>query len=69
MRRPGFDTRLISWIAGSPSLYLSCTTISVMPGRTVLRLYARMKPSRCSTSSTRSCSFEPRATMLPFFAR
>src|SRR5258706_15634141 len=58
MRRPGFDTREISRITGSPSTYLSSMRNSDTPGRTCSRLKPRMYPSRFSTSSTLARIFE-----------
>src|SRR5216683_7748050 len=52
MRRPGFDTRDISRMTGSPSTYLSSIRSSATPGRTCSRVKPRMYPSRFSTSST-----------------
>src|SRR3954451_6940889 len=58
MRRPGFETREISRMTGSPSTYFNSILSSAMPGRTCSRLQPRMYPSRFRTSRTFARIFE-----------
>src|SRR5271169_6792278 len=58
MRRPGFETREISRITGSPSTYFSSMRNSETPVRICSRVKPRMYPSRFSTSSTLARIFE-----------
>src|SRR4051794_6255427 len=68
MRRPGFDTREISRITGSPSTYLSSILSSAMPGRTCSRLKPRIYPSRFKTSRTFARIFEAGEATTAIFA-
>src|SRR6185312_6488039 len=69
MRRPGFDTRAISRITGSPSTYFSSIFSSETPGRTESLLNPRMYPSRRRTSSTLARSFDAGAATTAWRAR
>src|SRR3954454_9838964 len=69
MRRPGFETREISRITGSPSTYFNSILSWAMPGRTCSRVKPRMYPSRFSTSSTLARKFDAGAATTACLAR
>src|SRR5882762_10716313 len=69
MRRPGFDTRDISRMTGSPSTYFSSILSSAMPGRTCSRVKPRIYPSRFKTSRTLARIFEAGAATTAWRAR
>src|SRR6516162_4092368 len=68
MRRPGFDTRAISRMTGSPSTYFSSILSSATPGRTCSWVKPRMYPSLFKTSSTLARNFEAGEAMTAWRA-